>query len=67
VGTPLFVLRAVLGLGAHFVTLDRDTVGITGAGIQYRGGVPKSSGALVDTNPSFCRLNPPPSVPSSAP
>ena len=50
VGTPPFVLRAVLGLGAHFVTLDRQSARITGSGIQYRGSIPKSSGALVDTN-----------------
>lgn len=50
VGTPPFVLRAVLGLGAHFVTIDREQGKITGQGIQYRGNIPKSSGALVDTN-----------------
>jgi hypothetical protein len=50
VGEPPFALRAVLGLGAHFVTLDRETGNITGTGIQYRGSIPKSSGALVDTN-----------------
>ncbi len=50
VGTPPFVLRAVLGLGAHFVTIDREQGTITGQGIQYRGAIPKSSGALVDTN-----------------
>lgn len=42
--------RRVLGLDAHFVTLDRQSARITGSGIQYRGSIPKSSGALVDTN-----------------
>jgi hypothetical protein len=49
VGTPSYVLRAVLGLGSHFVTIDRNTGKIAGQGVQYRGSISKSTGASVET------------------
>jgi len=49
VGTPPFMLRAVLGLGSMFVTLDRTTGKIANQGVHYRGSIPKSTGAKVDT------------------
>lgn len=49
VGEPPYILRAVLGLGSHFVTIDRDTGELTGQGVQYRGSIPKATGASVET------------------
>ena len=49
VGTPPCMLRAVLGLGSHFVTIDRNTGKIIDRGVQYRGNLLKATGALVDT------------------
>lgn len=48
-GEPPYILRAVLGLGSHFVTVDRDTGELTGQGVQYRGSIPKATGASVET------------------
>ncbi len=50
VGTPPYILRAVLGLGSHFVTINRDTGKVAGHGVQYRGSVPKAMGASVETS-----------------
>jgi hypothetical protein len=49
VGEPPYMLRAVLGLGSHFVTIDRSTGEVTGQGVQYRGSIPKITGASVET------------------
>jgi hypothetical protein len=49
VGTPPFMLRAVLGLGSMFVTFDRASREITKQGVLYRGSITKSTGAEVDT------------------
>jgi type I restriction enzyme S subunit len=49
VGEPPYILRAVLGLGSHFVTIDRDTGKLTGQGVQYRGSIPKATGSPVET------------------
>lgn len=49
VGTPPFILRAVLGVGPLFVTIDKKTLEIVSQGAHYRGSIPKSSGASVDT------------------
>lgn len=49
VGEPPYILRAVLGLGSHFVTIDRGTGELTGQGVQYRGSIPKATGAEVET------------------
>jgi hypothetical protein len=50
VGTPPFMLRAVLGLGSMYVTIDRSTLEIANQGVLYRGSIPKSTGAEVDTS-----------------
>jgi hypothetical protein len=49
VGTPPFMLRAVLGLGSMFVTFDKAIREITRQGVMYRGSIPKSTGAEVNT------------------
>jgi hypothetical protein len=49
VGTPPFMLRAVLGLGSIFVAIDRESRDITKQGVLYRGSIAKSTGAEVDT------------------
>jgi len=48
-GEPPYILRAVLGLGSHFVTIDRHTGKLTGQGVQYRGSIPKATGSPVET------------------
>lgn len=50
VGEPPYILRAVLGLGSHFATIDRHTCELTGRGVQYRGSIPKATGAPVETH-----------------
>lgn len=49
VGTPPFILRAVLGVGPLFVTMDKKTQEIVSQGAHSQGSVPKSSGKSVDT------------------
>lgn len=49
VGQPPYILRAVLGLGSHFATINRDTGELSGQGVQYRGSIPKAAGASVET------------------
>lgn len=49
VGEPPYIFRAVLGLGSHFATIDRNTGELTGQGVQYRGSLPKATGASVET------------------
>lgn len=49
VGTPPFILRAVLGIGSLCVTIDNKTLEVIRKGVLYQGSIPKSSGALVDT------------------
>jgi hypothetical protein len=49
VGTPPYMLRAVLGLGSHFVTIDRTSGEIASQGVQYRGSISKATGTLVET------------------
>jgi type I restriction enzyme S subunit len=49
VGEPPYILRSVVGLGSHFVTIDRETGEPTGQGMHYRGSIPKYSGAPVET------------------
>lgn len=49
VGSPPYMLRAVLGLGSFFVTIDRSTGEIANQGVQYRGSIPKATGASVET------------------
>lgn len=49
VGTPPFILRALLGIGSLFVTIDKKTLEVIRQGVLYQGSIPKSSGASVDT------------------
>jgi hypothetical protein len=50
VGMPPYMLRAVLGLGAPFVTFDRTSRQLSGGGIEYRGRVNKTNGSAVETS-----------------
>jgi hypothetical protein len=59
VGTPPYILRAVLGLGSHFVTIDRNTREISGHGVQYRGSVHKTTGVAVETSLFLSRQSAP--------
>lgn len=49
-GTPPYILRAVLGLGHHFATIDRNTGKVARTGITYRAEIPKTRGRPVDAN-----------------
>lgn len=50
VGMPPYMLRAVLGLGSPFVTIDRTSGELAGSGIEYRGRVSKANGSAVATS-----------------
>lgn len=48
--SPPLIVKAVFPFGSPYVVLDRETHEIVGEGYQYRPGIEKASGAVVDTD-----------------
>ena len=58
---PPRILQAALPIGSRFVTIDRDTLEVTGGGHQYRAALRRASGSEVPTaaflNPEYPGLS----------